>query len=113
PSLIGEGEQKGFVWCVNSFSRYSIWCFQRGLPVFRSKQCRPRSVLFAGACVMKTFSPTTIGLELPRPSSGTFHLMFSVFDQVRGALFSFDSPVPSGPRHWSQSVARDWYEKME
>src|SRR5689334_15087957 len=56
---------------------------------------------------MKTLSPTTMGLELPRPSSGAFHLMFSVLDQFSGALFSLDSPVPRGPRHWSQSEAND------
>src|SRR6478752_2383169 len=107
PSLTGDDEQNGLVWWVSSFSAYSISCFHSGWPLPRSKQCRPRRLLLAGAWVMRTLSPTTMGLELPWPSSGAFHLMFSVFDQFSGALFSFDSPVPRGPRHWSQSEADD------
>src|SRR5438874_8396097 len=54
---------------------------------------------------MNTLLPTTIGLELPGASSATRHLTFSVFDQVSGTLFSYAWPVPSGPRHCSQSPA--------
>src|SRR5262245_31886203 len=54
---------------------------------------------------MNTLSPTTIGLELPGPSSSTRHLTFSLFDHVSGAVFTSDWPVPSGPRHCSQSPA--------
>jgi hypothetical protein len=38
-----------------------------------------------------------IGLELPGPASFSFHLMFSVGDQVLGRSFSEDFPLPEGP----------------
>src|SRR5262245_61262605 len=56
---------------------------------------------------MNTFCPTTIGLELPSPSSGTFHFTFSVCDQESGSVCSSDCPVPSGPRQCSQSAAAE------
>ena len=54
---------------------------------------------------MKTLESTTIGLELPSPSSFTFQRMFSVCDHFCGTPVSSEIPVPRGPRHCSQSSA--------
>src|SRR5258706_15155023 len=46
------------------------------------------------------------GEDQPRPSIGSFHLMFSEESvHFTGAAVTFDSPWPSGPRNCGQSWA--------
>ena len=53
----------------------------------------------------KILSPQTTGLETPRPSIGTFHLIFSDSLQVIGGVAVRETPFASGPRHWCQFLA--------
>src|SRR6185369_9719057 len=57
------------------------------------------------AVVRKTRLPQTIGDECERPSMAVFHLMFLVGLHSDGRFFSFEIPVPSGPRHCGQFPA--------
>jgi len=96
--VTGEAEQYGFVPCVGSLSLYSISCFHISLPSARAKHMTARFVLFSVACVMKTRSPQTTGVELPRSGRSTFQRTFSVALHLIGRFFSGEWPVPSGPR---------------
>jgi hypothetical protein len=53
----------------------------------------------------KILLPQTTGLETPRPSIGTFHLIFSDSLQVIGGVAVRETPFASGPRHWCQFLA--------
>src|SRR5690242_8851241 len=57
------------------------------------------------AVVRNTRLPQTIGDECERPSIAVFHLMFLVGLHSDGRFFSFETPVPSGPRHCGQFPA--------
>src|SRR5687767_4238496 len=50
-------------------------------------------------------SLVTAGEPWPLPGSLTFHLMFSLGDQVVGTSVSVEVPSPRGPRHWGHSSA--------
>ncbi len=50
----------------------------------------------------KILSPHTIGLEVPWPGTGTFHLTFCVSLQVSGGLAVVETPAAIGPRHAGQ-----------
>ena len=56
-----------------------------------------RSVLMAVST--KTWSFQTMGVALPRPVSGAFHLMFDVSSQVIGGFALGAVPSAAGPRH--------------
>src|SRR5207249_9620281 len=73
----------------------------------RAKQMRLRTLPPLLACVTKTFSPHTIGVELPGSFSGTFHFTFSLAlpPHLSGTFFSSQCPWPVGPRHAGQSAA--------
>src|SRR5215475_13835075 len=58
------------------------------------------------ACVTKTLSAQTMGVELPRSGKGTFHFTFSVALQRTGRFFSGVVPTPSVPRQAGQLAAR-------
>src|SRR5260370_25940689 len=59
-----------------------------------------RSVLIA--VTMKTWSPQTIGVALPRPVSGAFHLMFFFSSHLMGGSPLGAVPLASGPLQWGQ-----------
>src|SRR5262245_58616751 len=99
PSVTGEAEQYGFVGCVSSFSLCVTPDCQSCLPLARSKHVSVRRPSFSMACVTKTRSPQTIGVELPRSGKGVFQRTFSVAVQRIGKFFSDETPVPVGPRH--------------
>src|SRR5262245_66321400 len=65
-----------------------------------------RFLPFSVAWVRNTFSPQTIGVELPVSGSATFHFTFSVADHLTGRFFSVEKPCPVGPRHPGQLSAR-------
>src|SRR5262249_41866828 len=88
PSVAGEPEQYGLVWCVGSFSVYSVSCFHSSLPSARAKHITARFLLFSVACVRKTRAPQTTGVELPRSGSSTFQRTFSVALHLTGRSFS-------------------------
>src|SRR5688572_22683743 len=54
---------------------------------------------------MKTRSPQTIGVELPRSGTGTRQATFSFVLQRSGRFFSLATPLPPGPRKPGQFAA--------
>src|SRR6185503_7655712 len=57
------------------------------------------------ACVMKTLSPQTTGVELPESGSAAFQRTFSVGLHLTGTFFSPLCPWPVEPRQAGQSSA--------
>src|ERR1043166_2665897 len=54
---------------------------------------------------MKTRSPQTMGVELPRSGKDVLQRTFSVALHRVGRFFSKETPVPCGPRHCGQLSA--------
>jgi hypothetical protein len=54
---------------------------------------------------MNNLLPRRMGLEMPRPGRLFFQAML-VSESVVGSSGSGETPVPAGPRNWSQSAAR-------
>src|SRR4051794_10686638 len=59
----------------------------------------------AMAVWMKTLSPETIGVAVPRPGSFTFQRTFCVSLQFVGGSAPAAVPFASGPRHCGQSAS--------
>src|SRR5947207_3398251 len=53
-----------------------------------------------------TWSPQTIGVELPSLGSDAFHLTFLLASQVTGGSPRGAVPLASGPRQWCQLSSR-------
>jgi len=105
PSVTGEGVQGGLSSAVTSFSVHVIPDCQSNFPVRRSKHKTSRLLLMRMACVTKTRSRHSAGVELPRSGSGTRQHTFSFVLQWSGRFFSVAMPLPSGPRHPGQFAA--------
>jgi len=71
----------------------------------RSKHINVRRFSFSIACVTKTRSPQTTGVEFPRSGSAIFQATFSVVLQVVDSPFSVHVPSPRGPRQPGQFSA--------
>src|SRR5436190_22210954 len=76
PSVVGDAFAYQFWSQFVSFSEYDTSFCHRTLPSARAKQMRLRSLPPRLACVTKTLSPQTTGVELPWFASGTFHFTF-------------------------------------
>src|SRR5262249_54441500 len=105
-SVAGEAAQYVLVSCLGSASSYSTVFSHNFDPSLRAKQMSDRFLPFSVAWVRNTFSPQTIGVELPVSGSGIFHFTFSVADHLTGRFFSVEKPCPVGPRHPGQLSAR-------
>jgi len=105
PSVTGDAEQYGFVWCVGSFSVYTVPTCHSNSPSARSRHISVRRCSFSMAWVMKMRSPQTMGVEFPRSGSFTFQAMFSVSLHASGRSDSPETPIFSGPRQLGQFSA--------
>ena len=74
----------------------------RGLTPPRGPCVAPTGVFEGTALRMYSRSPQTIGEELPRPGSSTFHLMLLVSLHASGGLAWIETPFAFGPRHCGQ-----------
>src|SRR5688572_7690848 len=106
PSVTGEGVHGGLSSCDGSFSVHVTPDSQSSLPSRRSKHITLRRVPPFVAWVMKTRSPQTIGVELPRSGNGTRQATFSFVLQRSGRFFSLATPLPPGPRKPGQFAAQ-------
>src|SRR5688500_17082826 len=71
--------------------------FHRTAPVARSTAQSARSD--PSPTLRNTWSPHTIGVEPERSGTASFHVTFSVVDQLTGRFFSPLTPLSIGPRH--------------
>src|SRR5690242_17245582 len=105
PSVTGDGEVMSPLrvrWLPAPIGR-----FQRTAPVARSS-AQSAIVELSSALsdtLRNTVLPDTIGVEPDTVGTATFHVTFSVADQVSGSALSLLTPSCAGPRHIGQSSA--------